>query len=300
MSELSAILSRHFEADGKPTAVPGLCIHSSEGPSGPARSGYRVLLCGIAKGRKRVFLDGRTFDYDPLTYLIASLQLPVSAEILEVPYLAFSLELDPAMLASLLLDLPPSGDEKPGSLAIGVSPLENDLLDAILRLVRLLDHPADIRILTPLLQKEILYRLTLGPHGHLLRQLAVPDSRLSHVSAAVETIRDRFDQPLRVSALARLARMSVPTFHRHFKAATAMSPHQFQKSLRLQEARRLLLTNTADAASAGFRVGYESPSHFSRDYRRAFGAPPARDIKRQREYLAASPRPTTRRKELAG
>lgn len=283
MSELSEILTRHFTSDGAPTSVPGLSIHGSEGPSGPARCAYRALVCGIAKGRKRVFLNGQAFDYDPQTYLIASLQLPLTSQFLETPYLAFSLALEPGMLASLLMDLPQPEQIPQGGLAIGVSPLENDLLDVFLRLIRLLDRPNDIRILAPLFQKEILYRLVFGPHGHLLRQLATPNSRFSHVSRAVEAIRERFNQPLRVEALARLAQMSVPTFYRHFKLATTMSPHQFQKQIRLQEARRLLLAKETDAAGAGYRVGYESPSHFSRDYRRFFGVPPLFDLKQPRK-----------------
>lgn len=244
------------------------------------------LFCVLAQGRKRIFLGGNAFNYDSNSYVVASADLPVAGQVLEGPALGITLALDAALIAELLLQIKPVSTDGPRAKALAVCSLEDDLLEPVLRLLRLLDHPQDIPILAPLIEREILYRLLLGPHGAMLRQLALPSSDLSRVSRAIEAIRRRFHEPLRVDELALLAGMSQPTFHRHFRAVTAMSPLQFQKKIRLQEARRLLLTQHADAASVGFDVGYESPSQFSREYRRMFGAPPGRDTSRVRRALA--------------
>jgi AraC-like DNA-binding protein len=225
----------------------------------------------------------RRLRYDPNNYFIASLEVPASGCIIEAsashPYIGLSTALDPEALAALISDAPASTDGETSSFA--VSPVTTQLLDPWVRLLALLDAPEDIAVLAPMLEREILYRLLQGPQGAVLRQIARSDSRLGQVRRAVAWIREHYDQPLRIETLAELAGMSSASFHRHFKAATAMSPLQYQKCLRLQQARRLLIANQ-DATRAGYAVGYESASQFSREYARLFGSPPARDAVRMR------------------
>ncbi len=247
---------------------------------------YHPLLCVVAQGRKRIFLGEQEFHYDPNSYLIASLDLPVSGQVIEAPCLGATLALDQATLAALLMEMPPARGERASAQALAVDPLEDDLLDPLLRLLRLLDRPADIPVLAPLIEREILYRLLCGPRGGTLRQLALPSSQLSQISRAIHVLRQRYDQKIPVDELARTARMSVTSFHRHFRAVTAMSPLQFQKRIRLQEARRMLFSRDIDAARVSFDVGYESASQFSREYRRLFGTPPVRDAARARGVLS--------------
>jgi len=241
------------------------------------------MLCIVLQGAKQVMIGDRVLRYDPASYFIASVDLPVSGCIVEAspaqPYMAVCMALNRDVLSSLLAELPRRPEDPIAGFA--VSPVTPVLLDPWLRLLSLLDAPEDVPVLAPLLEREILYRLLQGPQGGLLRQAAMADSRLSRVRSAIDWIRTHFDQLLRVDALAALAGMSVPSFHRHFKAATAMSPLQYQKSLRLQQARRLLIAS-ADASCAAYSVGYESASQFSREYARMFGAPPARDAERLR------------------
>ncbi|HUN52308.1 MAG TPA: AraC family transcriptional regulator, partial [Candidatus Sulfotelmatobacter sp.] len=198
------------------------------------------------------------------------------------PFLAASLRIDPALLAGLLLDMPPPSRAANPPPGLSVQPVPPDLLDPMLRLVRLLDRPDDIAMLAPLAERELLYRLLQSEQGAVLRPIACAGSRLSQISRAIDWIRRHFDQPFRIETVAEVACMSPASLHRHFKAVTTMSPLQFQKRLRLQEARRRLLADAADAMRAGFAVGYESPSQFSREYRRLFGAPPAQDAARLR------------------
>lgn len=248
---------------------------------------FRPRFCLVLQGAKEVTIGERRLRYDPNNYFIASLEVPASGCIIEAstqkPYVGLSMALDPSALAALLTDVP----ERPGAetASFAVSPVTAELLDPWVRLMRLLDTPRDIPILAPMLEREILYRLLQGPQGGALRQIARADSRLGQVRAAIAWIRDHFEQPLRIDALAAIAGMSAASFHRHFKAATAMSPLQYQKSIRLQEARRMLVTKQ-DAARVGYAVGYESASQFSREYARLFGAPPARDAERLRAQTA--------------
>lgn len=290
MNVLCPLLARHCHAEMTPTAVPGLTLTRAEAPTEPWEAVYQPLLCVVARGRKRVFLGDETFHYDPDTYLVASLDVPASGQVIEAPYLGLTLALDPGRLADLLLELPPEtvdpADRRAGTRAMSVNALDDDLLEPLRRLVALLDRPADIPVLAPLVEREILYRLLLGPRGATLRQLARPASRLSQVRRAIAVLRARYDEPLRVAELARAAGMSAPAFHRHFRAATNLSPLQFQKRLRLQEARLRMLTGHTDVARVGFEVGYESASQFSREYRRHFGVPPGQDTTRTRRLLA--------------
>jgi AraC-like DNA-binding protein len=286
MNELCALIDRHCPGHLTPTAIPRLTLSRSNAATDLAPAIYTPLFCVIAQGRKRIFLGGESFNYDPTSYLVTSADLPVTGQVLEGPALGLMLALDAAIIADLLLQMKAASTGKTPLKALAVSSLEGDLLDPVLRLLRLLDQPRDIPLLAPLIEREILYRLLLGPRGEMLRQLALPSSDLSRISRAINVIRSQYHEPLRVEELAQLAGMSAPSFHRHFRAITAMSPLQFQKKIRLQEARRLLLTRHADAASIGFDVGYESPSQFSREYRRMFGAPPGRDTSRVRRLHA--------------
>ncbi len=285
MSELCALITRHCHGDITPTPVPRLILSRSSVTTELSAAMYYPLLCVVAQGRKRIFLGHEEFRYDPNSYLVASVDLPVSGQVIEAPCLGVTLALDPATLAALLLEMPPASSERTASKAMAVNPLEHDLLDPLVRLLRLLDQPGDIPVLAPLIEREILYRLLCGPRGAMLRQLALPSSQLSQVSRAIHVIRQRYAQQIRVDELARAAGMSATSLHRHFRAVTAMSPLQFHKRIRLQEARRLLLSQDVDAAHVSFDVGYESASQFSREYRRLFGAPPGRDAAQARRVL---------------
>jgi AraC-like DNA-binding protein len=242
----------------------------------------------IAQGSKEVLLGDSRYRYDPAHYCLATVELPVVSQVIEAsaerPYLSLRLDLDPALVGAVMveaghLSLRNGGDVR----AIDVSPLDARLLDAVVRLVRLVDSPAEVRVLRPLITREIVYRLLMGEQGNRLRHLALLGGRTDGIAEAIERLRTDFNQPLRIDSLARELGMSVSGFHHHFKAVTAMSPLQFQKQLRLQEARRLMLGEHLDAASAGLRVGYDDASPFSREYKRRFGQPPIRDVERLRE-----------------
>jgi AraC-like DNA-binding protein len=283
LETLRAAASRHARVGTVETAIPGLAITMSPQTTQPAIGMFQPRFCLVLQGAKEVTIGDRRMRYDPSSYFIASLEVPATGCVIEAsaahPYVGLSMVLDPEALAVLLSEIPAGAD---GDIAgFAVSPVTAQLLDPCARLIRLLDTPADIPVLAPMLQREILYRLLQGPQGAALRQIAHADSRLGQVRRAIAWIREHFDQALRVEALAEIAGMSAASFHRHFKAATAMSPLQFQKSIRLQQARRLLATKK-DAARVGYEVGYESASQFSREYARQFGLPPARDAARLR------------------
>lgn len=266
------------------TAIPGLIFRRLETPTQPASYMHEPSVCLVAQGAKRVLLGEEAYDYDAYHFLITSVDLPVVAHVTEAspekPYLSLTLRLDRREIAQLTVDsmLPP-----PRSLGAGrgmaVSELSLPLLKAFLRLIDLLDEPEDIPILAPLAQREICYRLLTGEQGPRLRQVAAAGGHGHQISGAIEWLKEHYAQSLRVDDLAARAGMSSSAFHHHFRALTAMSPLQFQKWLRLHEARRLMFSERLDAASASFQVGYESPSQFSREYSRLFGAPPLRDIK---------------------
>jgi AraC-like DNA-binding protein len=295
MEELRALIERHCAAPRWPTPIPRLTLRRATAPTVPIATLCQPLLCVVAQGRKRAMLGERALEYDAAKYLVGSVDLPVTSEICEAsaetPYLAMSLALDPATLAAMLLDMPGAAVGQPLT-GLAVSPMTADLLDPVVRLLRLLDRPRDIAMLAPLAEREILYRLLLGPQGPMLRQIALADSRLSQIAKAIGWIKQNYERPLSIDALAAIAHMSPSSLHRHFKSVTAMSPLQFQKRIRLQEARRRVLGQHGDAASVGFAVGYESPSQFSREYARLFGAPPGRDAARLRAS-ATDPRELT-------
>lgn len=249
-------------------------------------------FCVIAQGAKTVTLGGEMFTYDPAHYLVATVGVPMTAQVVRAserqPYLSLRLLLDPAVVAAVMLESG-AGQAKgdPGLRAIDVSELDADLLNATVRLMRLIDKPADYHALAPLVMKEIVYRLLTGAQGARMHHLARFGGQSHRMVRAVKTLRENFDKPLRIEDVAHDLRMSVSGFHAHFKAVTAMSPLQFQKLLRLQEARRLMLNEALDAGEAGHRVGYDDASQFSREYKRQFGLPPAKDIQRLRELASA-------------
>jgi AraC-like DNA-binding protein len=252
-------------------------------------------FCVIAQGSKEVLLGDNRYRYDPSHYLIATVELPTVSHVLEAsterPYLSLRLELDPTLVNSVMVEAGHSAPPGQADVrAIDVSPLDAGLLDAVVRLVRLLESPADARVLLPLITREIIYRLLMGEQGGRLRHLALLGSYTHRIARAVERLRHDFDQPLRLEQMARELGMSVSGFHHHFfKAVTALSPLQFQKQLRLQEARRLMLGEDLDASSAGYRVGYHDASHFNREYKSLFGVPPMRDVQRLQEAASAVP-----------
>jgi AraC-like DNA-binding protein len=290
LSQLCNLAGRHAGGRRTQTAIPRVVINLAREITRPLPGLFEPMLCLVLQGAKEVMIGERRLRYDPASYFIASLELPASGRVVEAspaePYIAVSLALDREGLAALLPEVPAPVLAEGQVTGFGVSPVTPQLLDPWVRFLNLLDAPQDIPVLAPLIEREILYRLLQGPHGGVLRQIARADSRLCQVRNAIAWIRTHYDQPLRIGALARMAGMSAAAFHRHFKAATAMSPLQYQKSLRLQQARMLLIAN-ADASRAGYAVGYESASQFSREYARLFGAPPARDAVRLRGDGAA-------------
>ncbi|WP_025689606.1 AraC family transcriptional regulator [Paenibacillus zanthoxyli] len=287
--ELAKLIERHAARDGAfKTAIPSLYFFRNSNLTRPAHRVYKPSLCIIAQGLKEVLLAQERFEYGPANYLISSMNLPVISQVIKAapgaPYLSFKLEFTQSQILEVINDSDIQIAAKENAKrALFVGKIESSILDAILRLTRLLDNPKDIPFLAPIYTKEILYRLLQGQYGPALAQIAMEGSSTYRIRDAIEQIIQNCDKPLRIEELAETASMSISSFHRHFKEVSAMSPIQFQKQLRLQEARRLLLSESADAADVAFRVGYESASQFSREYSRMFGAPPRADIKRLKE-----------------
>ncbi|KUY61495.1 AraC family transcriptional regulator [Burkholderia sp. RF2-non_BP3] len=275
--ELRALVERHGQESPTETAVGGLTLYVETDPSVVTYVVHRPVLALILGGAKRTVLGGRIFDIVPGDYVAVSVDLPATGQVTRAPYSAVTLDLDLGMLASLIAEpTAPQG----GAAGVEVNHAGPDLLDAMWRLVRLLDRPEDIAVLAPMIRREVFWRILQSPCGPMVRQIAMADSRLSQVSRAITWLRTNFSESVRVERLAALAGMSAVSFHRHFKAATAMSPLQYQKQIRLQTARARLLAQQGDVAGVGFSVGYESPSQFSREYARQFGVSPARDMAR--------------------
>jgi AraC-like DNA-binding protein len=291
--ELAERIARANPADGTVEPLKGLHLNRSSTPTQPLHGVSEPSFCVIAQGSKEVMLGESRYRYDPAHYLLATVELPVVAQVIEAsaerPYLSLRLELDPALVSSVMVEAGHLSPRNWGDVrAIDVSPLDASLLDAVVRLMRLLDSPGEVRVVRPLITREILYRLLMGAQGNRLRHLALLGSHADGIVEAIERMRREFHQPLSIEGLARELGMSVSGFHHQFKAVTAMSPLQFQKQIRLQEARRLLLGEKLDAASAGLRVGYDDASQFSREYKRLFGHPPMRDVERLREAARRS------------
>ena len=264
--------------------LPGLMLMRLDQPQINSCNVYEPCVAVIVQGSKRVLLGDQTLNYGEDRYLIASMDLPVKTALMQAsperPYLAVALRLDWRDIASLVLDMPATTGRAPEAehRAMTTGALTAPLLEAFDRLLALLDQPEDIPALSPLIRREIHYRLLAGEAGARLRQIATVDTQSHKVARAIERLNARYAEPLTVETLAREAGMSLSTFHHHFKQLTAMTPLQYQKQLRLNEARRLMLSQRLDASTAAFRVGYESPSQFSREYRRLFGVPPSRDV----------------------
>jgi AraC-like DNA-binding protein len=295
LDEMASLMTRFTSGDGiHPTAIDRLSLARWAQPGEPVPSLYPPSLCVIAQGSKVVMLRDERYVYDRSRFIVASVALPMTGQVIEAtpdkPYLCFMLEVVPKDIASLVLEVDADADanakrsaasrtERGTARGVFLSQASPVFIESVLRMLRLLATPEDIRALAPLAEREILYRLLKSDEGWRLRQIAAGQGQARRIAKAIAWLRTHFHQGLRVEALADEANMSVSSFHAHFKSVTAMSPLQYQKQLRLQEARRLLLTDSVDAATAGHRVGYESPSQFSREYRRAFGVPPATDMR---------------------
>ncbi|PJJ55226.1 AraC family transcriptional regulator [Compostimonas suwonensis] len=279
LHELRELILRHARHDNG-TALDGVRLTTDAEPMA-GRAGFsEPSLAIVAQGVKRTVLNGTPYDYRAGQYLIVSIGLPVIGSVLEAsreqPFAVFTLRLKPAVIASLLLETPSRG-RAPAFSGLAISDATPELLDSAVRLVRLLDSPEDAPVLAAAYEREITWRLLTGAQGAIVRQIGLADGSLAQIARTIHWIRGHYTETLRIEDLARLAGMSLSTFHRHFRGATSMTPLQFQKQIRLQEARSLLLAGSDDIAEVGYLIGYDSPSQFSREYRRAFGAPPGRD-----------------------
>lgn len=293
LARLASAIERQTGADGAyEPAVPALKLSRLSAPSDLVAVVYEPCLCVVAQGAKEVLLADETYRLDPAQSLLVSVDLPVDARVVEATpdraYLGLRIALDPAGVGELLAEsmtAPPPG---PPARGLAVTPVEPALLDAVTRLVALLDSPQDVVPLAPLILREITYRVLTGLQGARLRQIASAGAPAQRIARAIRWLKDHFAQPLRIESLAQRVGMSPSAFHLHFKGVTALSPLQYQKRLRLQEARGLMLGEGVEAAEAAFRVGYESPSQFSREYRRMFGAPPRQDVTALKTEAAAA------------
>jgi AraC-like DNA-binding protein len=286
--ELVERIGRIMPRDGQAEPIPGLIFNRASSRSEPIHGAMDPSFCVIAQGSKVIEFGENRLRYDPAHYLITTVGMPGIGQIVEAsaahPYLAVRLALDPAVVTSAMVEsglIHGRGDAN--VKAADVSKLDASLLDAMARLVRLLDTPERYRVLAPLVTREIVYLLLTGEQASRMRHLATLGGHAHRMARAVKRLSESFDKPMRVEDVAAEVGMSVSAFHAHFKAVTAMSPLQFQKHLRLQEARRLMLSENLDAGEAGYRVGYDDRSQFSREYKRRFGEPPTRDMERLRE-----------------
>ena len=289
--ELLERMARALPEDGAREALCGLFLARLTKPTESPLALYQPAFCFVVQGGKQVLVGDEVLWYDPGHYLLFTVDLPVIFRVEEAseerPYFGMRLDLEPALVASVMMEAGVETRKGDASVkAIGVNPIDADLLDAVVRLVRLLDKPGEQKILAPLIKREIVYRLLAGGEGARLAHLvASSQGDTRRISRAIGRLREHYNETLKIEEMARDLGMSVSGFHHHFKSVTAMSPLQFQKQIRLHEARRLMLGEELDAASAGHRVGYEDPAYFSRDYKKLFGAPPQRDIARLRSNL---------------
>ena len=296
--ELAERIARALPRDGVAEPQPGVYLSRFTTTADLVHGFLEPCFCVIAQGAKALTFGDEVFRYDAAQYMVSTVGLPMTAQVVEAsvhrPYLGLRLTLDPAVVASLMVE---SGIVQSRGVGFGVgvgvvkavdvSTLDADLLDATVRLMRLIERPGEFRSIAPLVIREIVYRLLTGAQGSRMRHLARFGGEAHRMVRAVQKLRENFDKPLRIESIARALGMSLSGFHAHFKAVTAMSPLQFQKQLRLQEARRLMLSESLDAAEAGYKVGYDDASHFNREYKRHFGEPPIRDVQRLRELATA-------------
>jgi AraC-like DNA-binding protein len=287
-AELIARLAQAIHNDGMTEPLDGVRLRRASTPTEIGHGVSFPSFCVIAQGSKEILLSDHRYWYDSAHYLIATTALPIASRIAEAseerPYLSVMVTLDPALISAVMSEAAHVVRQRRAAVtAIDVSPLDRGLLDAVVRLVRLLDSPSEVRFLLPLLKREIIYRLLSGPQRERVVQMAALGRPTERIAEALDWLRRDFNRPLRIEEIARELGMSASGFHHHFKALTAMSPLQFQKQLRLQEARRLMLGEGLDAANAGFRVGFDDASYFNREYKKLFGEPPMRDVERLRE-----------------
>ncbi|QDV69948.1 HTH-type transcriptional activator RhaS [Rosistilla carotiformis] len=283
LKTLVSVVRRHSTANKSvSSAIPELKLSSFSAPTEMTALIYDPCLCFVAQGGKEVVLADEAYRMDEGQFLLVSVDLPVDARVIEAssskPYFGLQISLDPRVVGDLLADGSTVSTTGPSERGLAVTLVQPQLLDAVSRLVALLDAPQDIGPLGPLVLREITHRVLTGPQGMRLRQIALAGAPAYRIAQAIRWLKDHFADPLRIESLAEQVGLSVSSFHLHFKSVTAMTPLQYQKRIRLQEARSLMLGERLDAAEAGFRVGYESPSQFSREYRRMFGAPPRQDV----------------------
>jgi AraC-like DNA-binding protein len=304
LDELRTLIARHARPD-ETTAIDGVLLSSAGTAGEPRAATSGTVFALIGQGAKRLAIGTRVYDYRAGQYLVASVDLPVTGHWSQAsahePALGFGLVLRPSTIASLLLDADPPACSpararararvRAGAAsappALGVADAGPELIDAVIRMVALLDTPGDRAVLAPMAEREIVWRLLTGPLGPTVRQIGMSDSSITQISRAVRWITEHYAEPLRVDDLGRSVGMSTSAFHRKFRAVTALSPLQFQKQIRLHKSRLLLVTGVDDVATVGYRVGYDSSSQFSREYRRQFGLPPGRDAARLRSVDVA-------------
>jgi AraC-like DNA-binding protein len=274
------------------TGIPRVAMVQGEIPEHHLAAVYDPMVNLILTGSKTMTVGDRTFHYDPATYFVMSVDLPAVGAVhpsdAGEPYLAISLTLDPTIVGQLLSDIPKPAGGGLFDSGFSVAPVTSELLDAWVRMMRLMGRPDEVAALAPAYEREILFRVLQGPHGWMLRDIATPDTALSRIGVAIDWIRRNFAEPIKVEALAEMVALSVSAFHRHFKAVTALSPLQYQKRIRLLHARTQLIAGQGNATSIAFGVGYESPNQFSREYARLFGSPPSRDLAKTMQHLRAS------------
>jgi AraC-like DNA-binding protein len=293
LAELRTRIVAHTGVGGirKVAVRDGVYVACADEPTEPVAVMSQPSLAVVGQGMKRTVLNGTPYDYRAGQYLVVSLDLPVIGQALEAsanaPFVVLSMALKPTLIAPLLLETTATAARRPAFSGLAVSDATAELLDPIVRLLRLLGRPDDLRVLGPSLEREILWRLLTGEQGALVRQIGLADSSLTHIARVIRWIREHYDEPLLIADLADVAGMSPSSLHRHFRSATSMTPIQFQKQIRLQAARTLLVSGPGDVAEIGYQVGYESPSQFSREYRKTFGAPPGRDGARLRQTISS-------------
>ncbi len=287
------LIDRHAGVGITETAIPGVCVMRSETPTEPLGYVLHPALAFVFGGAKHALLGDAVFRYGAGQYLTIGAELPITAHITsasaEEPFLGLGIDLQPELIAALLIEAStPRLASEPTPLGVAVSDADEQLLNALARMLALLDSPGDIAGLAPLYQREVLWRALTGPQAELVRQVGLSDGRFALVARAIRVLRDNYSRSVSIDELAHVSAMSPATLHRHFRAVTNMTPIQYQKQLRLQEARKLLLLDPDDVAGAGFAVGYQSASQFSREYRRMFGAPPGRDAQMLRQAKPAA------------
>jgi AraC-like DNA-binding protein len=286
--ELTAIIERYAGAEGvTATAWPALSFFRADSPSDRSCALYEPCLGLLVQGNKHILLGEERFEQENGDYLISSIDVPVSAQVMRAspqePCLCLTLRLDPLRIGEWLSEVKLAKPATATARGLAVNPISADILDPLLRLARLLDSPRDLPLLAPLIERELIYRLLTGEQGARLALIAVAGGQGQQIARAIQWLKQHYNKPLRIVDLANRVNMSASSLHHHFREITAMSPLQYQKVLRLHEARRLLLTEGCDVATAAHRVGYESPSQFSREYSRQHGAPPLRDVNRLRQ-----------------